>query len=84
MYPQHQPEGQKQQQPEGQKQQQPVQQQNQAPLYVPYEPTKIIPCFELRSRRELNTFDAVNSRLVNHWQTERYTPVTAICCSFWR
>jgi hypothetical protein len=59
----HQPEGQKQQQqkPEGQKK---------APLYVPYEPTKIMPCFELRSRRELNTFDAVNSRLVNHWQTD--------------
>lgn len=62
MYPQH--------QPEGQKQQQPVRQQKQAPLYTPYEPTKIIPCFELRSRRELNTFDAVNSRLVNHWQTD--------------
>jgi len=44
--------------------------QNKAPLYVPYEPTKIIPCFELRSRRELNTFDAVNTRLVNHWQTD--------------
>ena len=43
---------------------------NQAPLYVPYEPTKIMPCFELRSRRELNTFDAVNTRLVNHWQTD--------------
>ena len=50
--------------PEGQKQQ------NKAPLYTPYEPTKIIPCFELRSRRELNTFDAVNTRLVNHWQTD--------------
>ena len=50
-------------QPEGQKQ-------NKAPLYVPYEPTKIIPCFELRSRRELTTFDAVNTRLVNHWQTD--------------
>jgi hypothetical protein len=44
--------------------------QNKAPLYVPYEPTKIMPCFELRSRRELNTFDAVNTRLVNHWQTD--------------
>jgi hypothetical protein len=43
---------------------------NKAPLYVPYEPTKIMPCFELRSRRELNTFDAVNTRLVNHWQTD--------------
>ena len=63
----HQPEGQKQQrQSEGQQNKQ----QNKAPLYVPYEPTKIIPCFELRSRRELTTFDAVNTRLVNHWQTD--------------
>jgi hypothetical protein len=58
--------------PEGHKhpQRHPQQQKQQPPLYVPYEPTKIIPCFELRSRRELNTFDAVNTRLVNHWQTD--------------
>lgn len=60
---------QQQKQTEGQKHPQPPKP-NQAPLYVPYEPTKIMPCFELRSRRELNTFDAVNSRLVNHWQTD--------------
>jgi len=63
----------RQKQPEGQKQRNPhlqPHQKQQAPLYVPYEPTKIMPCFELRSRRELNTFDAVNTRLVNHWQTD--------------
>ena len=71
MHPQAQAQAQQPQRQQPQTQQHPREQQRkQAPLYVPYEPTKIIPCFELRSRRELNTFDAVNSRLVNHWQTD--------------
>lgn len=40
------------------------------PTRLPYEPTNLTPCFVLRSRREINTLDAANSRLVNHWQTD--------------
>jgi hypothetical protein len=40
------------------------------PTRLPYEPTNLSPCFVLRSRREINTLDAANSRLVNHWQTD--------------
>lgn len=34
------------------------------------EPTNLTPCFNLRSRREYNSFDTVNTRLVEHWQTD--------------
>lgn len=37
---------------------------------VPYEPNPLTPCFVARSRREVATTDAVNSRLVEHWQTD--------------
>lgn len=37
---------------------------------IPYEPSNLKPCFNLRSRRELNSFDTVNARLVEHWQTD--------------
>lgn len=37
---------------------------------VPYEPNQSLPCFSARSRREVQTYDAVNSRLVEHWQTD--------------
>ncbi len=37
---------------------------------VPYEPPNLAPCFSVRSRREVQTYDAVNSRLVEHWQTD--------------
>jgi hypothetical protein len=40
------------------------------PYRMPYEPSNLTPCFALRSRREVNTVDAANSRLVNHWQTD--------------
>jgi len=40
------------------------------PTRLPYEPTNLTPCFILRSRREVNTVDAANSRMVNHWQTD--------------
>jgi hypothetical protein len=40
------------------------------PYSIPYEPSNLTPCFALRSRREINTVDAANSRLVNHWQTD--------------
>ena len=40
------------------------------PWAIPYEPTNLTPCFVLRSRREVNTVDATNSRLVNHWRTD--------------
>ena len=40
------------------------------PTPLPYEPTNLTPCFILRSRREVNTMDAANSRMVNHWQTD--------------
>lgn len=40
------------------------------PFPIPFEPTNLTPCFTLRSRREQNTFDTVNSRLVEHWQTD--------------
>lgn len=40
------------------------------PFPIPFEPTNLTPCFTLRSRREANTFDSVNSRLVEHWQTD--------------
>jgi hypothetical protein len=37
---------------------------------IPFEVTNLKPCFTLRSRREVNTGDAANSRLVEHWQTD--------------
>jgi hypothetical protein len=40
------------------------------PTPLPYEPTNLTPCFVLRSRREANTMDSANSRMVNHWQTD--------------
>ena len=40
------------------------------PTPLPYEPTNLTPCFILRSRREANTIDSANSRMVNHWQTD--------------
>lgn len=40
------------------------------PFPIPFEPTNLTPCFTLRSRREVNTFDSVNTRLVEHWQTD--------------
>ncbi len=40
------------------------------PFPIPFEPTNLTPCFTLRSRREVNSFDTVNSRLVEHWQTD--------------
>jgi hypothetical protein len=40
------------------------------PFPIPFEPTNLTPCMTLRSRREVNNFDAVNSRLVEHWQTD--------------
>jgi hypothetical protein len=40
------------------------------PTPLPYEPTNLTPCFVLRSRREANTIDSVNSRMVNHWQSD--------------
>ena len=40
------------------------------PTRLPYEPTNLTPCFILRSRREVNTMDSANSRMVNHWQTD--------------
>lgn len=40
------------------------------PTPLPYEPTNLTPCFILRSRREANTMDSANSRMVNHWQTD--------------
>jgi hypothetical protein len=40
------------------------------PTPLKYEPTNLTPCFILRSRREVNTMDSTNSRMVNHWQTD--------------
>jgi hypothetical protein len=40
------------------------------PFPIPFEPTNLTPCFTLRSRREVNSIDTVNSRLVEHWQTD--------------
>lgn len=40
------------------------------PTRLPYEPTNLTPCFILRSRREVNTMDSANSRMMNHWQTD--------------
>ena len=40
------------------------------PFPIPFEPTNLKPCMTLRSRREYNTFDATNARLVEHWQTD--------------
>jgi len=34
-------------------------------------PTNLTPSFILRSRREVNTIDATNSRFVNYWQSGR-------------
>jgi len=33
-------------------------------------PTNLMPSFILRSRREVNTIDATNSRFVNYWQND--------------
>ena len=35
-----------------------------------YEPPNFAPCFSARSRREVQTYDSVNARLVEHWQTD--------------
>lgn len=40
------------------------------PFRIEYEPTNLIPCFTIRSRREANTVESVNTRFVNHWQTD--------------
>ena len=40
------------------------------PFPLPYEPDNLRPCMTLRSRREVNTSDATNTRLVEHWQTD--------------
>jgi len=40
------------------------------PTPLPYEPTNLTPCFILRSRREVNTMDSANSRMMNHWQND--------------
>jgi hypothetical protein len=40
------------------------------PIPIPFEPTNLKPCMTLRSRREYNTHDATNTRLVEHWQTD--------------
>lgn len=40
------------------------------PFPIPYEPTQFIPCRSLRSRREVNTRDAVNARHVDQWNTD--------------
>jgi type II secretory pathway pseudopilin PulG len=40
------------------------------PFPIPFEPTNLVPCLTARSRREVNTFDATNTRLVEHWQTD--------------
>ena len=40
------------------------------PFRIPYEPTNLTPCFTIRSRREPNTVESVNTRFVNHWQTD--------------
>jgi len=40
------------------------------PFPIPYEPTNLIPCLTLRSRRETNTIETTNARFVEHWQTD--------------
>lgn len=40
------------------------------PIPIPFEVTNLVPCMSLRSRREINTSDATNTRLVEHWQTD--------------
>lgn len=40
------------------------------PFRIEYEPTNLTPCFTIRSRREANTVESVNTRFVNHWQTD--------------
>lgn len=35
-----------------------------------YDPPNLAPCFSVRSRREVQTYDSVNARLVEHWQTD--------------
>jgi hypothetical protein len=40
------------------------------PFPLEYEPSNLTPCFILRSRREVNTVDSVNSRFVNYWQND--------------
>jgi hypothetical protein len=40
------------------------------PFPIPFEPTNLTPCLTLRARKEANTKDSVNSRFVEHWQTD--------------
>lgn len=40
------------------------------PFPIPFEVTNLKPCLTLRSRKEVNTFDTTNTRLVEHWQTD--------------
>lgn len=39
---------------------------------VPFDPAtaQTMPCYSARSRREVQTFDSINTRLVEHWQTD--------------
>jgi hypothetical protein len=36
----------------------------------PFGQDNLVPCFTLRSRREVNTVDAINSRLTEQWQND--------------
>lgn len=40
------------------------------PFPIAYEVTNLRPCMTLRARNEVNTVDAVNARLIEHWQTD--------------
>ena len=40
------------------------------PIPIPYMPVTVPPCFSARSRREANTVDTTNARMVELWQTD--------------
>jgi hypothetical protein len=44
------------------------------PFPIPVEPRELEPCRTLRSRREVNTKDTVNSRFVEQWMTDTQQP----------
>jgi hypothetical protein len=40
------------------------------PFPIPFEPTNLVPCLTIRSRKETNTYDTINARHVEMWQTD--------------